>query len=44
MRKQSAINKGATDIQSKDFYYDGVRHIQDVIFRPPTDSGLFQPE
>ncbi len=44
IRKQSAIRKGATYIQSKDFYYDGVRRIQDVIFRPPTNSGLFEPE
>jgi len=44
IRKQSAVNNGATYIQSKDFYYDGVRHIQEVIFRPPVQSGLFEPE
>lgn len=25
IRKQSAVNKGASYVQSKDFYYDGVR-------------------
>jgi len=44
IRKQSAVQKGGTYIQSKDFYYDGVRRIQDVIFRPPVQSGLFEPE
>jgi len=44
IRKQSAVNTGETYIQSKDLYYDGVRRIQDVIFRPPVGSGLFEPE
>lgn len=44
IRKQSAVNTGQTYIQSKDFYYDGVRRIQEVIFRPPLGSGLFEPE
>jgi RHS repeat-associated protein len=34
MWKQTPINVGLTQLQRKDYYYDGVRRIQEVITRP----------
>ncbi len=34
MWKQTPINVGLTQLQRKDYYYDGVRRIQEVISRP----------
>ncbi len=34
IRKETPLTSGTTSLQIKDLYYDGVRRIQEVIFRP----------
>ncbi len=34
IHKKTPINVGATKLQTKDFYYDGVRRVQEHITRP----------
>ena len=46
IRKRTPINAGRTNLQTKDFYYDGVRRIQEQITRPQEElltyeSGTF---
>jgi hypothetical protein len=34
MRKETPVSQGITALQRKDFFYDGVRRIQEVVYRP----------
>jgi hypothetical protein len=34
MRKETPVSQGITALQRKDFFYDGVRRIQEIIYRP----------
>jgi RHS repeat-associated protein len=42
-RKTTPVNQGQTELQHKDFYYDGVRRIAEVITRPPEPGSEEDP-
>jgi hypothetical protein len=43
IQKQTPINVGETNLQTKDFYYDGVRRIQESITRPLEKLASYAP-